>query len=31
MDKLIKFLMYELKSLDGKRNSAKGLIELISR
>ena len=31
MDMFIKFLMYELKSLDGKRGSAAKLIELIKR
>ena len=31
MDLFIKFLMYELKSLDGKRNSAANLLELIHK
>ena len=31
MDMFIKFLMYELKSLDGRRGSAAKLIELIKR
>lgn len=31
MDMFIKFLMYELKSLDGRRGSAAKLIELIKK
>ena len=31
MDMFIKFIMYELKSLDGRKGSAAKLIELIKR